>query len=116
MTGDGLASALRILAVMRDTGSPLSELRTQLRRFPQVSRSLIVTERRPLTECPLLSMEIGALERELAGAGRVLVRYSGTEPKLRLLVEARDEASARRGLDRLEAAARTDLSLPSVSC
>jgi phosphoglucosamine mutase len=44
------------------------------------------------------------------------VRYSGTEPKLRLLVEARDEAVARRGLDRLEAAARTDLSLPSVSC
>ncbi len=116
MTGDGLATALRILAVMRDTGRPLSELRTQLRRFPQVSRSVVVPERRPLTECPLLSKEIGALERELAGAGRVLVRYSGTEPKLRLLVEARDEAVARRGLDRLEAAARTDLSLPSVSC
>jgi phosphoglucosamine mutase len=58
---------------------------------------------------------MAALERELAGAGRVLVRYSGTEPKLRLLVEARDEVSARHGVDRLEAAARTDLSLPSGS-
>lgn len=112
MTGDGLATALRILAVMRDTGAPLSELRRQLRRFPQVTRNVVVRERRPLASCPRLSTEIAALERELAGAGRVLVRYSGTEPKLRLLVEARDEVTARRGLDRLESAARTDLSLP----
>lgn len=112
MTGDGLATALRILAVMRDTGAPLSELRRQLRRFPQVTRNVVVRERRPLATCPRLATEIAALERELAGAGRVLVRYSGTEPKLRLLVEARDEVTARRGLDRLESAARTDLSLP----
>jgi phosphoglucosamine mutase len=115
MTGDGLATALRMLAVMRDTGAPLSELRKQLRRFPQVTRSMIVRERRPLEACLRLANEMAALERELAGAGRVLVRYSGTEPKLRLLVEARDEVSARHGVDRLEAAARTDLSLPSGS-
>lgn len=112
MTGDGLATALRILSVMRDTGAPLFELRRQLRRFPQVTRNVVVRERRPLATCPRLATEIAALERELAGAGRVLVRYSGTEPKLRLLVEARDEVTARRGLDRLESAARTDLSLP----
>jgi phosphoglucosamine mutase len=76
---------------------------------------VIVRERRPLEACLRLANEMAALERELAGAGRVLVRYSGTEPKLRLLVEARDEVSARHGVDRLEAAARTDLSLPSGS-
>lgn len=111
MTGDGLATALRVLAVMRETGAPLSELRRQLRRFPQLTRNLVVPERRPLAACPGLAAEIDALGRELAGAGRVLVRFSGTEPKLRLLVEARDEDVARRGLARLEAAARRDLSL-----
>lgn len=112
MTGDGLATALRLLEVMRETGAPLSELRQQLRRFPQVTRNVRVIERRPISGCARLAAEIKALETELAGAGRVLVRYSGTEPKLRLLVEAREDAVARRGLDRLEAAARSDLSLP----
>ena len=112
MTGDGLATALRLIEVMRERGAPLSQLRQQLRRFPQVTRNVPVAEKRPLSECPRLSAAMAALEAELAGQGRVLVRYSGTEPKLRLLVEARDDAVARRGLDRLEIAARSDLPLP----
>lgn len=108
-SGDGLVAAMRMLAVMRDTGKPLSELRKVLKRFPQGTRNLVVAEKRPLEECPSLTAAIIELEKELGDRGRVLVRYSGTESKLRLLVEASDDHEVKRGLDRLESAARQDL-------
>lgn len=108
-SGDGLVAAMRMLAVMRDTGKPLSELRKVLKRFPQGTRNLVVAEKRPLESCPTLAAAIAELEKELCDRGRVLVRYSGTEPKLRLLVEASDDLEVKRGLDRLDAAARQDL-------
>lgn len=108
-SGDGLVAAMRMLAVMRDTGKPLSELRKVLKRFPQGTRNLVVAEKRPLESCPTLAAAIAELEKELGDRGRVLVRYSGTEPKLRLLVEASDDLEVKRGLDRLDAAARQDL-------
>jgi phosphoglucosamine mutase len=111
-TGDGLVAALRVLAVMRETGRPLSELRQVLRPFPQGTRNLAVAAKRPLDQCPGLRGAIAALEADLGETGRVLVRYSGTELKLRLLVEATDAATVARGLERLEAAARADLGTP----
>jgi len=108
-SGDGLVAAMRVLAVMRDTGRPLSELRRVLKKFPQGTRNLVVAEKRPLETCPTLSSAAAQLESELGESGRVLVRYSGTEPKLRLLVEASDDSVVTKGLDRLEAAARHDL-------
>jgi len=108
-TGDGLVAALRLIDVMRETGQPLSVLRRVLRNFPQGTRNLKVEEKPPIEGCPALSGAIAAMEREMGAQGRVLVRYSGTEPKLRLLVEAGDEERVSRGLDRLEAAARSDL-------
>jgi phosphoglucosamine mutase len=108
-TGDGLAAALKVAGVMLETGRPLSELRTVMRKFPQLSAALTVREKIPLESLPKLSAEILKLEGELGEKGRVLVRYSGTEPKLRLLIEGPEAESVRSGMARLEAAARSDL-------
>jgi phosphoglucosamine mutase len=110
-TGDGLVAALRVAGVMLETGRPLSELRTVLRKFPQASEALRVAEKRPVESLPTLSAEIRRLEGELGAKGRVLVRYSGTEPKLRLLVEGPTSAAVADGMDRLRAAARSDLKI-----
>jgi phosphoglucosamine mutase len=108
-TGDGLAAALGVLAVMRATGKPLSELRRVLRKFPQGTRNLRVAEKKPLAECAALVAELAALAREMGGGGRVMARFSGTEAKLRLLAEAGGEVQVISALDRLEAAAKRDL-------
>jgi phosphoglucosamine mutase len=107
--GDGLVAALRVIAVMQETGRPLSELRRVLRKFPQRTAALTVREKRPLEALPVLGAEIAALERELGGQGRVLVRYSGTESKLRLLVEGPTDALVDAALARLTTAARAGL-------
>ncbi len=108
-TGDGLVAALKVCEVMRETGRPLSVLRGILKKYPQGTVALAVREKKPLESLPGLSAAIGALESELGERGRVLVRYSGTEAKLRLLVEGSGDEIVRAGLARLEAAARADL-------
>ena len=75
---------------MKTTGNPLSELKRCLKKYPQTQRNLIVREKRPLEELPSVMQLIGDTERELSGQGRVLLRYSGTEPKARLLLEGPD--------------------------
>ncbi len=110
-TGDGLVAALRVMEVMRATGRPLSELRRALTKFPQANATLTTREKPPLETLTALTAAMRALELEMGARGRVLVRWSGTEPKLRLLVEGPDEAVVRAGLDRLMAAAKAGLSL-----
>jgi phosphoglucosamine mutase len=89
-TGDGIVSALQILRIMVETGKPLSELKQCLSKYPQAQRNLKVKEKRPIEELNDVSRLVAEAEKELAGAGRVLLRYSGTEPKIRLLIEGRD--------------------------
>jgi phosphoglucosamine mutase len=108
-TGDGLVAALKVIEVMLATGKPLSELRRVLRKFPQLTAALKVRKKLPIESLPTLPGTIRALENELGAQGRVLVRYSGTEAKLRLLIEGPTDAIVRAGLDRLEAATRADL-------
>lgn len=110
-TGDGLVAALKVIAVMLATGKPLSELRRGLAKFPQRSVALKVRQKKPLESLPTVPVVIKAVEGELGLQGRVLVRYSGTEPKLRLLVEGPTDAVVEAALDRLVAAARADLEL-----
>jgi len=118
-TGDGLVTALRVIDVMRRTGEPLSVLRTALKKFPQKTSALAVCERRELANCLQLQATIRNWEDRFASGGksaddcgvavgRVMVRYSGTELKLRFLVEAADEATATKALHELETAAHED--------
>ena len=108
-TGDGLVAALKVIEVMLATGKPLSVLRQGLKKFPQLSAALTVKEKKPFEILKTLPAEIKAIEAELGSKGRVLVRYSGTEPKLRLLVEGSTDAIVLACLNRLKAATRADL-------
>jgi phosphoglucosamine mutase len=100
-TGDGIVSALQILRIMTETGKPLSELKHCLRKYPQAQRNLRVREKKPLSELPAVMKLVEEAERELADAGRVLLRYSGTEPKIRLLIEGRDGERINAQADRI---------------
>jgi phosphoglucosamine mutase len=90
-TGDGLLAAVKIIELMRMTGKTLSELRKEITLFPQSAINLRVAEKRPLADLKSLQSVIKATEQDLGDEGRVLVRYSGTESKLRLLVEGKDD-------------------------
>lgn len=108
-TGDGLVAALRVIEVMQATGQPLSVLRRQLTKFPQHTAALQVRAKKPLASLSALSVAIQSVESRLGEQGRVLVRYSGTESKLRLLVEGPTDDMVAVALEELVAAARADL-------
>jgi phosphoglucosamine mutase len=100
-TGDGLVTALELLRIMKRTGEPLSELRRGLHKYPQQLVNVKVRQRIPLDQVPEIADEVRAVEKELGAQGRVLLRYSGTEPKIRLLVETKDEATLEAVMARL---------------
>jgi phosphoglucosamine mutase len=100
-TGDGIISALQILRIMHETGTPLSKLKTCLKKYPQAQRNLLVKEKPPLTDLPAVMQLVNEAEKELFGKGRVILRYSGTEPKIRLLIEGRELAQIDRQANRI---------------
>ncbi|HWB82169.1 MAG TPA: phosphoglucosamine mutase [Nannocystaceae bacterium] len=108
-TGDGMVAALQVLTIMRRTGSPISRLAGVMTAVPQLMQSIKVARREPLEKLVGLSKIIRQIELELRDRGRVLVRYSGTEPKIRVMVECEDEASARDYVQRIGAAAIAEL-------
>jgi phosphoglucosamine mutase len=89
-TGDGLVGALQFMDIMQRTGKPLSELRKVLKKFPQILRNVAVREKLPFEQFSSLMKQVAEAQSKLAGNGRVLLRYSGTEPKARLLLEGPD--------------------------
>jgi phosphoglucosamine mutase len=100
-TGDGIVSALQILRIMKSTGKPLSELKRCLAKYPQAQRNLRVKEKTPIEQIPGVQKLVDEAEKELSGKGRVLLRYSGTEPKIRLLIEGRELAQIDRQANRI---------------
>ena len=109
-TGDGTVAALQVLAIMLREERPLSELARGMERVPQVLESVKLPARRPLEEMVELSRRIAAAEAELGTSGRVLVRWSGTEPKLRLMLEGPDPVALKTIVDEMTEAARRDTS------
>jgi phosphoglucosamine mutase len=91
-TGDGIVAALRVLAIMVREGKPLSELATVMTRTPQVLINTAVDRKVPLEQLPDVQAMIASIEKQLGEDGRVLVRYSGTESKARVMIEGLDES------------------------
>ena len=95
-TGDGLATSLHVLRTMAATGRTLADLASELTTYPQVLMNLRVQQKVDLKTIPAVAAVIADVESRLAGHGRLLVRYSGTEPLLRVMLEGRNEAEIRR--------------------
>jgi phosphoglucosamine mutase len=91
-TGDGLISALQVLAVMKETGKPLSALVDAMPRYPQTMVNVRTDQRMNPDESAEIREAVAAVETELADKGRVVLRASGTEPVIRVMVEGEDEA------------------------
>jgi phosphoglucosamine mutase len=111
-TGDGLATSLAVLGVMAKTGRPLSSLASQLVSYPQVLVNVRVRERRDLKTVPSVAAAISEVESRLAGHGRLLVRYSGTEPLLRIMLEGRDREEIGKWAEEIASAVRGELGEP----
>ena len=98
-TGDGLLSAVQLLAVMKETGKSLSELAAQVTIFPQKLVNIRVRDKHTVLEEPAVKAVIEAVEAEMNGDGRILVRPSGTEPLLRVMAEASTDEKVSRYVD-----------------
>ncbi len=94
-TGDGLVSALQVLAVMKHSGRSLAELASGMRKFPQVLLNVQVSRRFDPASVPAVQAAVQRIEQRLDGECRVVLRPSGTEPVIRVMVEGRDEAETR---------------------
>ncbi len=90
-TGDGLVMVLALLAIMLERQRPLSELKQVVQRYPQVLLNVRVRERRDLATIEPIARTMRQVEQALGEKGRLLVRYSGTEPLVRVMVEGEDE-------------------------
>ena len=90
-TGDGLLTAAAVAAIVAASGRTLADLAAGFRRFPQTLRNVKVREKQPLESVPGLSEAVASVERELGTSGRVLLRYSGTEPLARVMIEGPDQ-------------------------
>jgi phosphoglucosamine mutase len=107
--GDGLLSALHIAALVARSGQPLSRLLAGFQRFPQLLRSLRVSSKRPFAGLPRVVEAQREIERRLGEQGRLVLRYSGTEPLARIMIEGPDRPGIEAMADELEHALRAEL-------
>ncbi len=103
-TGDGLLAALKVLEIMDRTGKPLSELKKIVPMMPQVREDVRVREKTPIDQLPAVKNLIKDAEEEIAGKGRVFVRYSGTEPLVRVMIEGENVQLIRRHAKKIASA------------
>jgi len=108
-TGDGLLTALVVLDLVARSGKSLDELTADLKVFPQVIVNIKVREKKPMADFPSVMAAIHAAEDELKDSGRVVIRYSGTEPLARVMIEAESEEAMRRHAEAIAAEIRKQL-------
>jgi phosphoglucosamine mutase len=113
-TGDGLVSALQVLAVMKSTGAGLAELTAPMRRYPQVLLNVRVARRfDPMTKPAVLAV-VDRVQRQFEGRGRIVLRASGTEPVIRVMVEGADAGLVKKGAREIAAAVEAAAGDPSA--
>lgn len=108
-TGDGLLSALQLVHIMKVTNKPLSELAAEMETFPQKLVNLRVEDKNAVSENEVVRSVIDKVEEEMNGEGRVLVRPSGTEPLVRIMVEAKTEEQCNEYIDEIVAVVKEEL-------
>jgi len=108
-TGDGLLTALVVLDLIGRTGKTVDELTADLKVYPQVIVNIKVREKKPLAGIPTVAGAIHAAEEELKDSGRVVIRYSGTEPLARVMIEAESSEAMKRHADAIADAIRNEL-------
>jgi len=108
-TGDGMLTALRVFEIARKSGVGLDELTADLEVYPQKLVNVRVREKKALTDVPAVAHEIRQVEEAFAGAGRVLVRFSGTEPLARVMVEGPDAEQVDRFSAQIAAAIQREM-------
>jgi len=101
LAGDGMITAINLVRVMTEKGDPLSRLVQGFSRFPQVLLNVQVREKIPFNELPTVQKEAHRIEAELGDRGRLLLRYSGTEPLARVMIEGEDEQQVRKSAEKL---------------
>src|SRR5690606_183551 len=99
-TGDGILSALQLLRILKESGRSLQELTSFVEIYPHRLVNVKVAEKRPLDQIPRLQAELDACAAALGNQGRHLVRYSGTENKIRVLIEARNQTDVDTWIER----------------
>ena len=103
-TGDGILSAIKLVEAMLDESAPLSRLKEVMRVFPQVLINVAVRSQPAIETVPEIAAAVREIENELAGKGRVLVRYSGTQPICRVMVEGQTQEKTEHFCRRIAAA------------
>jgi phosphoglucosamine mutase len=95
-TGDAMIAALQVLAIMRDTGQSLAQLVAPMQKYPQILENVRIAKRLDPASSPAIQTAVASAEEKLAGTGRVVLRPSGTEPVIRVMVEGKDEGLVRQ--------------------
>lgn len=108
-TGDGVITALQVLSIMKRSRKKLSELAKVMTTYPQVLVNVKVREKRDIMEVPLLAKKIMEAQTSLDGTGRLLIRYSGTEPKLRIMAEGKDRVLIEAMVNNIAEAVRAEI-------
>lgn len=108
-TGDGLATALNVLRIMAQTKRELADLAGELVTYPQVLVNVRVKQRSDYMQVPAIAATIARVEQGLAGHGRLLIRYSGTEPLLRIMLEGKDQTEIRGWADEIAGVVKEQL-------
>lgn len=104
LAGDGMITTLSLLLALQDAGKSLRELTSEFERYPQILLNVRVREKRPFSEIEVVRTIAAEIEKALAGRGRLLLRYSGTEPLARIMIEGQDRAEIEGHAERLASA------------
>jgi phosphoglucosamine mutase len=109
LAGDGIITTIMLLRAMQERKQTLSDLVHGFQRYPQLLLNVRVREKRPFEELPTVQEAAREVEQSLAGRGRLLLRYSGTEPLARIMIEGEDEAGIRKDAEKLAQAIRHEI-------